>query len=195
MIIKSMSRKAPTFGQLIDYIGRKSDPQTGTVFARNLYHSGQDTIAVAGQLPLSAQARQKGVDTIRGVLSSDHVHMFVSVPPKLAVSDLVRLMKGRSSHKVQREFPHPCSVFRLAEETSLLFRNVGRSIPLASSLRAAFPVSFGPKNFRLPDFYTSISTATSPQLWEMPLESIVCAMLEKPWTQAICFNSHSSSVL
>jgi REP element-mobilizing transposase RayT len=29
----------------------------------------------------------------------------VSVPPKLAISDLVRLMKGRSSHKVQREFP------------------------------------------------------------------------------------------
>ena len=31
--------------------------------------------------------------------------MFVSVPPKLAISDLMRLMKGRSSHKVQREFP------------------------------------------------------------------------------------------
>ena len=31
--------------------------------------------------------------------------MFVSVPPKLAMSDLMRKMKGRSSHKVQREFP------------------------------------------------------------------------------------------
>ena len=49
---------------------------------------------------------EKGVDIIRSVLSADHVHMFVSVPPKLAISDLVRLMKGRSSHKVQREFPH-----------------------------------------------------------------------------------------
>ncbi len=48
---------------------------------------------------------ENGVDIIRGVLSSDHVHMFVSIPPKLAVSDLMRLMKGRSSHKVQREFP------------------------------------------------------------------------------------------
>ena len=45
------------------------------------------------------------VEIIHGVLSSDHVHMFVSVPPKLAISDLMRLMKGRSSHKVQREFP------------------------------------------------------------------------------------------
>ena len=49
---------------------------------------------------------ENGVDIIRGVLSNDHVHMFVSVPPKLAISDLMRLMKRRSSHKVQREFPH-----------------------------------------------------------------------------------------
>ena len=50
--------------------------------------------------------RERGVDIIRGVLSADHAHMFVSVPPGLAISDLVQLMKGRSSHKVQREFPH-----------------------------------------------------------------------------------------
>ena len=48
---------------------------------------------------------QTDVDILRAVLSSDHVHMFVSVPPKLAVSDLMRLIKGRSSHKVEREFP------------------------------------------------------------------------------------------
>ena len=48
---------------------------------------------------------ENDVDIIHGVLSSDHVHMFVSVPPKLALSDLMRKMKGRSSHKVQREFP------------------------------------------------------------------------------------------
>ena len=35
------------------------------------------------------------VDILRGVLSSDHVHMFVSVPPKLAISDLLRKIKGR----------------------------------------------------------------------------------------------------
>ena len=49
--------------------------------------------------------RENDVEILRGVLSSDHVQMFVSVPPKLAISDLVRKMKGRSSHKVQREFP------------------------------------------------------------------------------------------
>ena len=48
---------------------------------------------------------ENDVDIIRGILSSDHVHMFVSVPPKLAISDLMREMKGRPSQKVQREFP------------------------------------------------------------------------------------------
>ena len=48
---------------------------------------------------------ENGVDILHGVISRDHVHMFVSVPPKLAVSDLVRKMKGRSSYRIQREFP------------------------------------------------------------------------------------------
>jgi len=38
--------------------------------------------------------RENEVDILRGVLSSDHVHMFVSVPPKLAISDLVRKMRA-----------------------------------------------------------------------------------------------------
>ncbi|WP_323780306.1 IS200/IS605 family transposase [Leisingera sp.] len=48
---------------------------------------------------------ENGVAILRGVLSSDHVHIFVSVPPKLAISDLVRKMKDRLSFRVQREFP------------------------------------------------------------------------------------------
>ena len=48
---------------------------------------------------------ENGVEIIKGVLSTDHVHMFVSLPPKLSVSDFMRKVKGRSSHKVQREFP------------------------------------------------------------------------------------------
>ena len=48
---------------------------------------------------------ENGVEIISGVLSCDHVHMFVSIPPSLAVSDFMRKVKGRSSHKVQLEFP------------------------------------------------------------------------------------------
>ena len=47
---------------------------------------------------------ENGVEILHGVLSRDHVHMFVSVPPKIAIADLVRKMKGRSSYKLQREF-------------------------------------------------------------------------------------------
>ena len=48
---------------------------------------------------------ENGVEIIKGVLASDHVHMFVSIPPKVLVADLMRKIKGKSSHKVQREFP------------------------------------------------------------------------------------------
>ena len=48
---------------------------------------------------------ENGVDIIQGVLSRDHVHMFVSLPPKLSVSDFMRKAKGRSSRKIQMEFP------------------------------------------------------------------------------------------
>ena len=46
-----------------------------------------------------------GVTIIKGVLSTDHVHMFVSIPPHRAVSDVMRRIKGRTSRKIQMEFP------------------------------------------------------------------------------------------
>ena len=46
------------------------------------------------------------VTIISGVLSADHIHMFVEIPPKIAVSDFVRRVKGRSSRKIQQEFEH-----------------------------------------------------------------------------------------
>ena len=37
------------------------------------------------------------IHIIQGRVSKGHVHIYVSYPPKLSVSDMVRLMKGRSS--------------------------------------------------------------------------------------------------
>jgi len=45
------------------------------------------------------------IQIIRGCVSKDHVHIYVSYPPKLSVSEMVRLMKGRSSRRIQEEFP------------------------------------------------------------------------------------------
>ena len=49
--------------------------------------------------------KELGVQIVSGVLSREHVHMFVEIPAHIAVSDFVRRVKGRSSHQVQMEFP------------------------------------------------------------------------------------------
>ena len=46
------------------------------------------------------------IEIIQGVVSKDHVHLYVSYPPKLSVSDMVKRFKGRTSRKIQQEFPH-----------------------------------------------------------------------------------------
>jgi len=48
---------------------------------------------------------QQRIQIIKGCVSKDHVHLYVSYPPKLSVSDRVRFLKGRSSKKLQEEFP------------------------------------------------------------------------------------------
>ena len=45
------------------------------------------------------------VQIIKGVLARDHVHMFINVPPKLALATVMQRVKGRSSRRVQLEFP------------------------------------------------------------------------------------------
>ena len=47
-----------------------------------------------------------GVHIVRGVRARDHIHMFVSIPPKLSLSDVMQKIKGRSSRRLQMEFPH-----------------------------------------------------------------------------------------
>ena len=42
---------------------------------------------------------------ISGVVSKDHVHIFVSAPPTMAPSEIVRRIKGRTATKLFEEFP------------------------------------------------------------------------------------------
>jgi len=48
----------------------------------------------------------KGMDVeiISGHVSKDHVHLFLSVPPHISVSELVKKIKGKSSWKIMSEF-------------------------------------------------------------------------------------------
>ena len=48
----------------------------------------------------------KGEDVhiLRGHVSKDHVHLFVSKPPRLSESKLVQRIKGKTSYKMMGEF-------------------------------------------------------------------------------------------
>jgi len=54
---------------------------------------------------LRQKCKSLDIQIIRGRVSHNHVHMYISYPPKLSVSDIVRLLKGHSSRKIQQEFP------------------------------------------------------------------------------------------
>ena len=51
-------------------------------------------------------AEEMGVKILNGVVSADHIHVFVGIPPHISVSDFVQKAKGRSSRKVQDEFQY-----------------------------------------------------------------------------------------
>jgi putative transposase len=45
------------------------------------------------------------VHIVKGVVGRDHVHMFLSAPPKFSLSNVMQCIKGRSSRQIQMEFP------------------------------------------------------------------------------------------
>ena len=47
---------------------------------------------------------QLDVQILSGAVQPDHVHLLVSVPPKVSVSELMQRIKGRSSHKIMQEY-------------------------------------------------------------------------------------------
>ena len=48
--------------------------------------------------------KKNEIDIIKGSISKDHVHLFISVPPFLSVSKLVQSIKGKTSYKLLSEF-------------------------------------------------------------------------------------------
>lgn len=45
------------------------------------------------------------IQIIKGVVSKDHIHLHLSYPPQLSVSEFIRRLKGRSSRLLLQEFP------------------------------------------------------------------------------------------
>jgi len=49
-------------------------------------------------------SRSMDVEILKGHVSKDHVHLFVSIPPRVSVSNYVKAVKGKSSRKLLSEF-------------------------------------------------------------------------------------------
>lgn len=54
----------------------------------------------------------KDIQIIKSNVGQDHVHIYVSYPPKILVSDIIRFFKGRSSRKIQEDFPQLAKEYR-----------------------------------------------------------------------------------
>jgi putative transposase len=48
---------------------------------------------------------QHEVTILKGHVSQDHIHLFVSAPPRLSVSKMMQYIKGKSSRRLQEEYP------------------------------------------------------------------------------------------
>ena len=48
--------------------------------------------------------RANDVEIIKGHVASDHIHLFVSIPPQVTISRLVQKLKGKSSFKLLHMF-------------------------------------------------------------------------------------------
>ena len=69
------------------------------------YHVLEDDIKTRCRDLLMQICDSEDVRIPSGVVSKDHVQMHIEYPPKLALSDLVKRLKGRSSRLLQAAFP------------------------------------------------------------------------------------------
>ncbi|MBI5411783.1 IS200/IS605 family transposase, partial [Candidatus Peregrinibacteria bacterium] len=49
--------------------------------------------------------RTFSVQIIKGHVSKDHVHLFISMPPQLSVNKIAQYIKGKTSRRLMDEFP------------------------------------------------------------------------------------------
>ena len=59
----------------------------------------------------------KKVEIIAGAVCADHVHLCVSIPPKLSISDFVGYLKGKSALMIFDKHPEKEYIRRQTEES------------------------------------------------------------------------------
>jgi putative transposase len=51
------------------------------------------------------ECRKLKVDILKGHVSSNHVHILVSIPPQVTISRLIQQRKGKSAYRLLAEYP------------------------------------------------------------------------------------------
>ena len=69
------------------------------------YHVLKGEIGVRVRDIIREVCMSNDIIIIKGHVSVDHVHLYVSAPPRLSVSKMVQYIKGKSSRRLQQEYP------------------------------------------------------------------------------------------
>ena len=69
------------------------------------YHVLKGDIAIRVRSIIREVCMSHDLKILKGVVSRDHVHILLSSPPTIEPSKIAQLLKGKSSFKIQQEFP------------------------------------------------------------------------------------------
>lgn len=69
------------------------------------YHVLQGEVQLRCRELIKQTCNSLDIQILKGVVSKDHIHLHISYPPKLSVSDIVKRLKGRSAKLLLAEYP------------------------------------------------------------------------------------------
>lgn len=70
------------------------------------YHVLQGEVQLRCRDLIKQSCNAMDIQILKGVVSKEHIHLHISYPPKLSISEVVKRIKGRSARKLLQEYPH-----------------------------------------------------------------------------------------
>jgi len=70
------------------------------------YHVLKEEVQLRCRDLIKQGCNSMDITILKGVVSKDHIHLHISYPPRLSISDIVKRLKGRSARKLLQEYPH-----------------------------------------------------------------------------------------
>ena len=99
-----------------------------------------ETLSVSDEEITSIIEDTADIQILKGVDSKDHIHMYLEYRPSQDISTMVKLLKGRSSRKLQMEFPElkekAMEHYREWEPDAFVVEAKASGAPLIYELRA-----------------------------------------------------------